>query len=120
MLAGIGPHDLRNRACKTQVARPLLALNFEQAAFFDIPAAIIIAIKMDAFFSGGRFHCKNLYAGNVFARAGVNADDIADINEIGALDRYAGFSFDFLGHACRSIAADGHFSLDHFQIHGGG
>lgn len=120
VMAGVRPDDLGDGAGTAQVTRPCLALGLQQTTLLDISAAIIIAIKVEAFFSGRCFHRDNLYARYVFACASINPDRISDINEVGALDGHAGFSCNFLGHACGSVATDGHFSLDHFQIHRGG
>ena len=56
MLAGIGACDLRDGTCKAQVARPMLTLGLEQAAFFHITATIVITVEMRAFFSSRCFH----------------------------------------------------------------
>src|SRR5258706_4546793 len=58
-----------------QIAGPLLALGFEQAALLRITAAIIIAIKMRAFFSSGCFHDYKLYASDEFACASIYTED---------------------------------------------
>src|SRR5258706_9685136 len=114
MLAGIGARNFRNGARSTQITRPMFALRFEQAALLRITAAIIIAIKMRAFFSSRCFHENKLDASDVFACASIHTDRITHINEIRALNRYASLSSDFLRYAGSSIAAYGHFGFDNF------
>ncbi len=56
VLAGVGARDLGDRAREAKIARPMLALRLEQAAFLHVTAAIVIAVKMRAFFSSWGFH----------------------------------------------------------------
>ena len=56
VLTSIRALNSRNRARGTQVWGPVLAVFFQQAAFFDIAAAMVVTIKIFAFFSIWGFH----------------------------------------------------------------
>lgn len=56
ILAGVCARNIGHGAGLAQVRRPLLSLQFEQAAFLRAPAPVIITIKMRAFAPGGRLH----------------------------------------------------------------
>jgi len=58
-----------------------------------------------------------LHTRHITARLGIDADRIADLHKLRALHFQAGFSFHFLCDAGGGIAANGCFSLHHFQIH---
>jgi hypothetical protein len=64
MLARIRTQDPWHRAGGAQVARPISALGLDQPAFFDVSAAVIISIEMDAIRTGGGLH--GFGAGPVF------------------------------------------------------
>lgn len=54
--AGIGLQDRRHRTGPAEIGRPFLARSHEQAAFFLVPAAEIIAMKIFTFISCRSMH----------------------------------------------------------------
>ena len=61
-----------------------------------------------------------LDAGDVFACAGVHPNDIADVDEVRALDLNSGLRSHFLGDAGGGIPTNSHFRFHDLQIHRGG
>ena len=57
-LTGIGLQNTWHRAGAAQIRRPGLVRGFKQVAFFDITAAIVITVKILAFFADRSFHIK--------------------------------------------------------------
>ena len=55
-LTGIGLQNTWHRAGAAQIRRPGLVRGFKQVAFFDITAAIVITVKILAFFADRSFH----------------------------------------------------------------
>ncbi len=63
---------------------------------------------------------QRLYAGDVFARLGVDADDVADLDELRALHFQPGIGDDLFGDAGGGVAADGGLGFHDLEVHGGG
>ena len=56
MFAGVCARDLRHGTGLTKIGAPFLTCCFQQATFFNIPAAEIITVKMRALSAGWGFH----------------------------------------------------------------
>ncbi len=59
MFAGIRLQDLGYWTGVAHIRRPLEIMGFEQAAFFNMPAAKVIPVKVVAFLAGWSDHRKD-------------------------------------------------------------
>jgi hypothetical protein len=125
--ARIRPADTRDWTGTAQVTRPG---STQQATFLMVTTAVIVAVEVLAFRSSWRFHFtisklpqfltygrNYLHAGQVFTGTGVNANGIADFDEVRALHLITGLNFYFFGYTGGSISAHSHFSINDFEIH---
>lgn len=105
VFTGVCQKNIWNGALFTQARRPFQVRVFKQAALLMVTAAIIIPIKIFAFFSCRCSHKVRLHAGDVIPSSGIDPDHIAFFNKCG--DRYfqAGLGLNLFIHAGGSIAA---------------
>jgi hypothetical protein len=60
MFTCVGLKDVRDWTCKTQVGCPLIFGSLQQAAFFDLSAAVIVTVEIFTFLTSGCFHKSNI------------------------------------------------------------